>query len=160
MGEEKLKKHLSIFDLEVSDDTRCPRVGFLQLCLVAGKQAWHCRAPSLDGKEHCREEQGHFDSQTAFGCWIVAGTLEISLQSSNTWRLPSRSFAKEVVCWKLVASEILPITRVLNFSPTVEQRNVMVRRSLASLPPLHFSPCYTKLRLGTPFQKSPLSSTV
>jgi hypothetical protein len=53
----------------------------------------------------------------------------------------------------------LPITNGLNFSPVAEQIRAMVSLSLANLPALHFSPYSTKLRFGTPFQRSPISST-
>ncbi len=53
----------------------------------------------------------------------------------------------------------LLITSGLNFSPITEQRRAMVSLSLASLPALHFFPCSTKLRFGTPFQKNPILST-
>ncbi len=53
----------------------------------------------------------------------------------------------------------LPITSGLNFSPFAEHRRVMVSLSLAILPALHFFPCSTKLRFGTPFQISLVSST-
>lgn len=52
-------------------------------------------------------------------------TQETSLQSSKTWHLPSRWFIEEVVCWKLMASEICQLLEDL-YSPIVEHINVMV----------------------------------
>jgi hypothetical protein len=53
----------------------------------------------------------------------------------------------------------LLITSGLNFSPIVEHRKAMVSFSLVILLALHFPPCSTKLQVGTPFQRNPVSST-
>ena len=118
MGEEKLEKHLSIYIWPWSFGWyQSPRARFMQPCLVVGKQTWHWRAPALDRKGLCQEEQRPFGFQIASCCWAAAVTLEISLQSSKTWHLPSKWLVEEVVCWKLVASEICQSPKAWTFHP-------------------------------------------